>query len=66
MAGADTLLALALRLSQDGQPARPLLSAILALALEVNLSASCICALDSVNVMQIGEWMLHLSAVKTL
>lgn len=36
-AGGDTLLALALRLSPGGRPGRPLLNAILALALEVRI-----------------------------
>ncbi len=36
-AGGDTLLALALRLSPGGRPGRPLLNAILALALEVRV-----------------------------
>lgn len=36
-AGTDTLLALALRLSPGGRPGRPLLNAILALALEVRV-----------------------------
>jgi hypothetical protein len=35
VAGADTLLALVLRLSPGGQPPKPLLHAILTLALEV-------------------------------
>jgi hypothetical protein len=34
-AGADTLLALVLRLSPGGQPTQPLLHAVLTLALEV-------------------------------